>query len=112
MQRNLRGEMTLLQGEQLFSLPYKNRAIVRAVLSATRPNVDTAKEWDDVDDQERAEVERNLYPILLCFAAASGDLEGLHTMEHAFGGTLQLNCVDYAGFTPLASSHITTTFAH
>ncbi|KAI9592488.1 asparaginase-domain-containing protein [Syncephalis fuscata] len=111
IQRTLRGEMTIIHEQQRFSLPHKNRAVVRAVLSATRPSVGTAQDWNTVDEYERAEVEHTLYPVLLCFAAASGDLEGLHAMEQSFGGVLQLNCVDYNGSTPLhlasGNGHVT-----
>jgi lysophospholipase len=42
-----------------------------------------------------------MYPILMCFAAASGDLNSLKAMQSAFGGDPKFNCTDYDGRTPL-----------
>lgn len=51
--------------------------------------------------QERILVEKTLYPILLCSAASTNDMEGLLLLYENLGDSLNLNCIDYDGRTPL-----------
>ncbi|KAJ1908935.1 hypothetical protein IWQ60_011448 [Tieghemiomyces parasiticus] len=58
------------------------------------PNLTTTRE-------ERYAVEKTLFPILICAASATGDLDGLRALRQILGSQFQLNCVDYSGRTPL-----------
>ncbi|KAJ2338486.1 hypothetical protein GGF43_006866, partial [Coemansia sp. RSA 2618] len=50
---------------------------------------------------ERASIYRSFYPVLLCAAAATGDLQGMYLLEEASNKTLEVTCYDYTGQTPL-----------
>ncbi|KAJ2665942.1 hypothetical protein IW148_001300 [Coemansia sp. RSA 1199] len=50
---------------------------------------------------ERASIYRSFYPVLLCAAAATGDLQGMYLLEEATNKTLEVTCYDYTGQTPL-----------
>ncbi|KAJ1741953.1 hypothetical protein LPJ79_003215 [Coemansia sp. RSA 1821] len=50
---------------------------------------------------ERASIYRAFYPVLLCAAAATGDLQGMYLLEEATNKTLEVTCYDYTGQTPL-----------
>ncbi|KAJ2773629.1 hypothetical protein IWQ57_001206, partial [Coemansia nantahalensis] len=51
--------------------------------------------------KERASIYRSFAPVLLCAAAATGDLQGMYLLEEASNGKLEATCYDYAGQTPL-----------
>ncbi|KAJ2366305.1 hypothetical protein H4S01_002781 [Coemansia sp. RSA 2610] len=53
---------------------------------------------------ERASIYRSFYPVLLCAAAATGDLQGMYLLEEASNKTLEVTCYDYTGQTPLHCS--------
>ncbi|KAJ1654708.1 hypothetical protein IWQ61_005404 [Dispira simplex] len=55
----------------------------------------------EVTQDEQMAIEKTFFPILICAAAAIGDIEGLRTLQRLLGARFQLNCVDYDGRTPL-----------
>ncbi|KAJ1935658.1 hypothetical protein FBU59_005315 [Linderina macrospora] len=50
---------------------------------------------------ERASIYRSFFPVLLCTAAATGDLQGMYLLESASNNYLEVTCYDYTGQTPL-----------
>ncbi|KAJ1992493.1 hypothetical protein GGI25_000166 [Coemansia spiralis] len=50
---------------------------------------------------ERASIYRSFFPVLICAAAATGDLQGMYLLEAASNNALEVTCYDYAGQTPL-----------
>ncbi|KAJ1957713.1 hypothetical protein EC988_000687 [Linderina pennispora] len=50
---------------------------------------------------ERASIYRSFFPVLLCTAAATGDLQGMYLLESASNNFLEVTCYDYTGQTPL-----------
>lgn len=57
-----------------------------------------------MDVQEKVLMEKSLYPILLCSAAGTDDLDGMLLLSENYEGMmLMLNCMDYDGRTPLVS---------
>ncbi|CAJ0760916.1 11673_t:CDS:2, partial [Entrophospora sp. SA101] len=61
-----------------------------------------------INVQEKVLMEKTLYPILLCSAAGTDDLDGMLLLWESYEGLL-LNCVDYDGRTPL---HIACSCGH
>ncbi|KAJ2681610.1 hypothetical protein IWW39_006292, partial [Coemansia spiralis] len=53
---------------------------------------------------ERASIYRSFFPVLLCAAAATGDLQGMYLLEAASNNALDVTCYDYTGQTPLHSA--------
>ncbi|KAJ2159482.1 hypothetical protein GGF46_002978 [Coemansia sp. RSA 552] len=53
---------------------------------------------------ERASIYRSFFPVFLCAAAATGDLQGMYLLEEASGKSLEVTCYDYTGQTPLHSA--------
>ncbi|KAJ1954295.1 hypothetical protein GGI12_005822 [Dipsacomyces acuminosporus] len=53
---------------------------------------------------ERASIYRSFSPVLLCAAAATGDLQGMYLLEAASNNRLEVTCYDYTGQTPLHSA--------
>ncbi|PIA18119.1 asparaginase-domain-containing protein, partial [Coemansia reversa NRRL 1564] len=53
---------------------------------------------------ERASIYRSFFPVLLCAAAATGDLQGMYLLEEALNKALEVTCYDYTGQTPLHSA--------
>ncbi|KAJ1934338.1 hypothetical protein GGF37_006399, partial [Kickxella alabastrina] len=53
---------------------------------------------------ERASIYRAFFPVLLCAAAATGDLQGMYLLEAASNNALEVTCYDYTGQTPLHSA--------
>ncbi|KAJ1813950.1 hypothetical protein LPJ75_002973 [Coemansia sp. RSA 2598] len=53
---------------------------------------------------ERASIYRSFFPVLLCAAAATGDLQGMYMLEAASNNALEVTCYDYTGQTPLHSA--------
>lgn len=93
MGENLRGELTARRPRQRFSVP--ERDLVEGVLTAL----------GTVDEpQARAEVGRALYTVLLCSAAADGDVVALRRLLEAGA---DVNAADYDGRSPvhLAATH-------
>ncbi|KAJ2375961.1 hypothetical protein IW150_002253, partial [Coemansia sp. RSA 2607] len=53
---------------------------------------------------ERASIYRSFFPVLLCAAASTGDLQGMYMLEAASNNSLDVTCYDYTGQTPLHSA--------
>lgn len=53
---------------------------------------------------ERASIYRSFFPVLLCTAAATGDLQGMYLLEAASNNALEVTSYDYTGQTPLHSA--------
>ncbi|KAJ2629283.1 hypothetical protein GGF44_004303 [Coemansia sp. RSA 1694] len=53
---------------------------------------------------ERASIYRSFFPVLLCAAAATGDIQGMYLLEAASNNALDVTCYDYTGQTPLHSA--------
>ncbi|KAJ2726550.1 hypothetical protein GGI07_000492 [Coemansia sp. Benny D115] len=53
---------------------------------------------------ERASIYRSFFPVLLCAAASTGDLQGMYMLEAASNNALEVTCYDYTGQTPLHSA--------
>ncbi|KAJ1644494.1 hypothetical protein LPJ64_003832 [Coemansia asiatica] len=53
---------------------------------------------------ERASIYRSFFPVMLCAAAATGDLQGMYMLEAASNNALEVTCYDYTGQTPLHSA--------
>ncbi|ORX92528.1 asparaginase-domain-containing protein [Basidiobolus meristosporus CBS 931.73] len=113
--KSLRGELTVVNNRQRFSLYNRTYNLIQAVLSHALPlnvaenKIDTWAETTAYSPQERTLVEKSLYPVLLCAAAASNDLKGLKLLDEVLGDQLQLNCMDYDGRTPL---HLASSEGH
>jgi lysophospholipase len=121
MAKSLRGELTSAVTVQKFSSQSRYNVMLRTMLAVSGRNLDATTvrnsipgtvEDDDqvsISDEDRKNLEKALYPVLLCNAAASNDLSALETLVSTFGSTLSLNCVDYDGRTPL---HIAACEGH
>ncbi|KAL1925635.1 uncharacterized protein VTP21DRAFT_518 [Calcarisporiella thermophila] len=117
MTKNLRGELTVVATRQRFSYHNRPHHLVRAIVAAASADLhreaiengsaDVARMVMSV--QERVLLEKSLYAVLLCSAAASNDLEALRSLRDASTGTLQMTIADYDGRTPL---HVACSDGH
>ncbi|KAI9474579.1 asparaginase-domain-containing protein, partial [Coemansia mojavensis] len=111
MGRSLRGELTVVhsQSRPIF---YSNRGRAHTFTQFVSPysslygSVETRVASNDDHPSretptERASIYRAFYPVLLCAAAATGDLQGMYLLEEATNKTLEVTCYDYTGQTPL-----------
>ncbi|KAK9679118.1 hypothetical protein K7432_016407 [Basidiobolus ranarum] len=113
--KSLRGELTIVNNRQRFSLYNRTYNLIQSVLNNALPisladnKINTWAEVSAYSPQERTLVEKSMYPVLLCAAAASNDLKGLRLLDEVLGDQLQLNCMDYDGRTPL---HLASSEGH
>ncbi|CAG8518882.1 9763_t:CDS:10 [Dentiscutata erythropus] len=106
MTKNMRGELTVLAPKPRYTFHNRTHKIIQNMIAAA---VDSRQGSLDsalmINVQEKVLLEKSLYPILLCSAAGTDDLEGLQLLWDSYDG-LVLNCIDYDGRTPL---HIACT---
>ncbi|KAI8325289.1 asparaginase-domain-containing protein, partial [Martensiomyces pterosporus] len=87
LSRSLRGELTVVQSHSR-PIFYTGQGRPRSRETVT----------------ERASIYRSFFPVLLCAAAATGDLQGMYLLEAASNNYLDVTCYDYTGQTPLHSA--------
>ncbi|CAG8734217.1 1833_t:CDS:10, partial [Racocetra persica] len=101
MTRNMRGELTVVAPKPRYTFHNRTHKIIQNMIAAA---VDSKQGSLDsalmMNVQEKVLLEKSLYPILLCSAAGTDDLEGLQLLWDSYEG-LVLNCIDYDGRTPL-----------
>jgi lysophospholipase len=100
LKANLRGELTPTASQSRFSV--RERAFIASVARALAENGESVVP---------GEVERALVPVLLCSAAAIGDVAGL---EQLIGAGGEVDASDYDGRTPLhlaaAGGHLSAVY--
>ncbi|CAG8441038.1 11130_t:CDS:2 [Acaulospora colombiana] len=110
MTKNLRGELTVVAQKHRFTFHNRTHKIIQNMIAAAadakRGGVSDSALMINV--QEKVLMEKSIYPILLCSAAGTNDLEGLQLLWESYDGLI-LNCIDYDGRTPL---HIACTAGH
>jgi lysophospholipase len=106
MTMNLRGELTVRAPRQRFTAHSRTHALIQTIVqaSSTGEGYITSQTL-----QERVLIEKAMYPILLCSAAATDDMDGLLMLHENLGDMINLNCVDYDGRTPM---HIACSEGH
>ncbi|CAG8623069.1 15712_t:CDS:10, partial [Acaulospora morrowiae] len=110
MTKNLRGELTVVAQKPRFTFHNRTHKIIQNMIAAAadakRGGVSDSALMINV--QEKVLMEKSIYPILLCSAAGTNDLEGILLLWESYD-SLILNCIDYDGRTPL---HIACTAGH
>ncbi|KAI8582726.1 hypothetical protein K450DRAFT_226616 [Umbelopsis ramanniana AG] len=106
MTMNLRGELTIRAPRQRFTAHSRTHALIQTIVQASSTGDGNITSQTL---QERVLIEKAMYPILLCSAAATDDMEGLLMLHENLGDMINLNCVDYDGRTPL---HIACSEGH
>ncbi|ORX69955.1 asparaginase-domain-containing protein, partial [Linderina pennispora] len=121
LSRSLRGELTIVQSHKrpIFSSGHVRsntfaQFVARQILDETQANEADleppampmspsigSSESDLPTVTERASIYRSFFPVLLCTAAATGDLQGMYLLESASNNFLEVTCYDYTGQTPL-----------
>ncbi|CAI2171130.1 13868_t:CDS:10 [Funneliformis geosporum] len=112
MTKNLRGELTVVAPKPRFTFHNRTHKIIQNMIYAAS-DANQAAATDSslmMNVQEKVLMEKSLYPILLCSAAGTDDLDGMLLLSENYEGMmLMLNCMDYDGRTPL---HIACTGGH
>ncbi|CAJ0651584.1 6707_t:CDS:10 [Entrophospora sp. SA101] len=108
MTKNLRGELTILSPRPRFTFHNRTHKIIQNMISSDLKKNSTSDLALTINVQEKVLMEKTLYPILLCSAAGTDDLDGMLLLWESYEGLL-LNCVDYDGRTPL---HIACSCGH
>ncbi|KAI9290259.1 asparaginase-domain-containing protein [Umbelopsis sp. AD052] len=106
MTMNLRGELTIRAPRQRFTAHSRTHALIQNIVQASSTGDGNITSQTL---QERVLIEKAMYPILLCSAAATDDMDGLLMLHENLGDMINLNCVDYDGRTPL---HIACSEGH
>ncbi|CAG8588399.1 13900_t:CDS:2, partial [Racocetra fulgida] len=101
MTKNLRGELTVVAPRPRYTFHNRTHKIIQNMIGS----LDSAM----MNVQEKVLLEKSLYPILLCSAAGTDDLEGLQLLWDSYEG-LVLNCIDYDEHG--ASVHMRDRFGH
>lgn len=100
MSKNLRGELTVRAPQQRFSMP-STRSSAHVLIDLVLNLAETQRDEGTLSFEEQLLTEKALAPLLLCSAAAVGDLNGIERLYGNLGELINLNCVDYEGRSPL-----------
>ncbi|KAF7725023.1 hypothetical protein EC973_000516 [Apophysomyces ossiformis] len=110
MVKNLRGELTVQSLRQRFSASAnRSHFLVDVIMNfSARGKLAARTELEDLNLtdltmslEDQLIAEKALAPVLLCSAAGSNDIEGLRLLQDNMGDSLNVNCVDYDGRSPL-----------
>ncbi|KAI9506802.1 asparaginase-domain-containing protein [Coemansia spiralis] len=107
--RSLRGELTVVQSHSrpiYYSGNGRSHTFTHNSVSigAASSELQYSSESSPLSREsvtERASIYRSFFPVLICAAAATGDLQGMYLLEAASNNALEVTCYDYAGQTPL-----------
>ncbi|CAM0136054.1 hypothetical protein VKS41_005562 [Umbelopsis sp. WA50703] len=98
MTMNLRGELTVRAQRTRFTAHSRTHALIQTIVQASSSGDGNITSQTL---QERVLIEKAMYPILLCSAAATDDMDGLLMLHENLGDMINFNCVDYDGRTPM-----------
>ena len=106
MKSNLKGELTEALSTPAFSVGGYTSSLLQMLLSLTFRDYNSILSKiisdSEITPTERKMVEKAMFPVLLCTAAASGDIQGLKLLVDNMG-SLPINSVDYDKRTALVT---------
>ena len=99
----LRGELTVVNKNQRFAHPKTTRGLLNSLVQLLGRGTDGPKSPDNIrasngglaEDEELQGVDKTIVPIMLCYSARIGDVEGLKGILKEFPS--MINSGDYDG---------------